>query len=103
MTSACPCCGQPLTKAFNSMDALMLGQLAPIELTILRVLASYPGAWATTARLLEAIYGHRSDGGPISARQSLIVRICHLRKKMKPFGLDIESKRNHRRLVTVQP
>ena len=57
---------------------------------ILAELLKRPGAPIKSQFLLQQIYSG-PEGGPLSALNSLAVRVCHLRKKIAPFGFTIHG------------
>lgn len=48
------------------------------------------GTWVSTQEMAEVIWGHREDGGPLNARDSVAVLVGALRKRLRP-GFHIES------------
>jgi len=75
----CPCCNGRGTIEHNVFDIL-----TPSERNI------YTAIWKRKAltihQLVEALYGHRPDGGPEFADKSIHVIVSRLNKKLKAKG-----------------
>lgn len=67
---------------------------------ILRSLIDAQG-WVSRSRLVDAIWGDREDGGPENTRNILDVRVCYLRRQLRP-GFHIESDHNHHLRLAVE-
>lgn len=97
MTCKCPTCGTELANADRPLisletNKLMAGgeiiQLQPMEAEIVSVLVEAMPRPVGHERLIMRLWG----GSEIdSARDSVGVRICHLRKKIAPAGLQIKT------------
>lgn len=64
--------------AGTKRDLLML--LATSKLDVVRYEA-----------IVHALWGHDPDGGPSNPINVLKTQLCHLRKALKPFGIQIET------------
>lgn len=49
------------------------------------------GDLVPTDKMIEALWGDREDGGPLSGRRSIDVSMCHLRKTIASLGVYIET------------
>jgi DNA-binding response OmpR family regulator len=61
-------------------------RLGPVAFRIVELLARSPDGLEREA-LLERVYAHRDDGGPVS--DSLSATLSTLRRKLAPLGLQI--------------
>jgi len=102
----CPCCGQSWSPGRSRLDARRLCQ----ELTassgqqalILKALLDYFGEWVPRDEMVRMVY--RGDGGPVTAAIVVAVNISRLRKRVAPFGLEIQGiSRKGSRLVWATP
>lgn len=66
--------------------------LTPQEGVLLRHLIDHYGERLRKDELVDAVFGHREDGGPISVRGNIRVLVCRLRKKLRP-GWEIYSRK----------
>ena len=64
-------------------DVAYVRLIRPAECRLLRHLMD-AGTWVPKKELLDALYGHRADGGPLGANNTMAVHICRLRKLLKP-------------------
>ncbi|MGV6876658.1 helix-turn-helix domain-containing protein [Pseudochelatococcus sp. B33] len=62
-------------------------RLTPVEATVYQCLASRHEA--TKQAIMTALYGTRPDDAPEIKIVDVIV--CHIRKKLKPFGIEIRT------------
>ncbi len=98
-SDTCPCCGR---KA--ALDQIRIN-LAARSVARGDVTIRYPQTTFVLAQLLlaasprhisndemvEALWGHRSDGGPVQAEQQIAVRIMALRTSLPKMGLRVEN------------
>jgi DNA-binding response OmpR family regulator len=64
--------------------------LTPSQQVILDTITQ-GGNYARVTDIIERLYGDDEDGGPLYARESVRVTVCHLRRKLKPYGLEIKT------------
>lgn len=67
-------------------------KLSNNENTILDLLMNDVNRWYTMEEISRDVYFWHPDGGPETAYASIRVSISKLRKKIKPYGITIESK-----------
>lgn len=78
----CSCCGQEVADAHTVEELCAAFKLTRTQETILSVLAEKSGRFVSKARIIDAMYAHRIDGGPDNAENVLKVQISHLRKAL---------------------
>jgi hypothetical protein len=96
----CPCCGQRWAMGRSKVDARRLVYSLvknghSQEDRLLEVLVDHFGEWLSRDRLVEVIFSNRSDGGPLWAESSIATRLCRLRKRIAPYGLEIQGRSWH--------
>lgn len=74
----------------------------PVTRRLLEVLASQPGKWVTTTRIIDALYGDDPNGGPDNANLTIRVLVHTARPRLQAMGWDIESIRGSRRLKEIE-
>jgi hypothetical protein len=87
----CPCCGQAISFTFDParlVDAIAIG---PQQHLIARRLARSFGQFVPWQGVAAAMYADDPDGGSLNAQNICTIQISHLRKRLSPFGLAIES------------
>ena len=104
MILSCPCCGQLVDSERVDARSLLRGvALTPSERVVTELLAERLGRWVPFERLVDGLYGHRSDGGSDWSRSTTRQFTCSANKKLLPAGLHIESTRGvgetERRLI----
>ena len=65
------------------IDVAFVSRLRPFERRVLRHLMD-SGTWVSRDSLIDAMYGHREDGGPLCADNTLSVHIHRIRKALQP-------------------
>lgn len=100
MTSVCPCCGGPSEKQIPfwvdvEKSAICVDgketHLPKGQAILAKALADkYPSA-ARLTYLIDCLYNDDIDGGPENPRNVVAVQICHLRKIIKPLGINVEA------------
>jgi len=80
----CPCCGAQTGKQRIS------GFFAGNKRRILEALEGRPEG-VPLSRLVDAVYGSRPDGGPLSAKTTLKVVVHQIRQDLAPMGWVIPS------------
>lgn len=96
----CPCCGSPTET--TPLDFIETIALSTHQRRIAERLAHDFGRFVPTDNLVQAMYAHRSDGGPMTARKIVDIEICYLRKLLLMTPLAIETASSNsggRRLV----
>lgn len=89
MKYSCPCCGAALDTV--PYDALRELEIGPNERAVLTVLLDrYPRS-VSRDTLVNAVWGDRPDGGPLSAYNILSVTHLKLRSKIEPLGWTISK------------
>ena len=76
----------PVSKMSNKpvmLDDILVRRVAPQCRIILRDIIDMDGQ-ATKDRLIDQLYGHREDGGPLWADLVLANRLHYLRKSLRP-------------------
>ncbi len=86
--SSCPCCGHPM--AVPNLEAACR-DVGPIMARILRVVAQRPGI--SLAALVDAVYADDPEGGPLTARATLVRRIGQERTRLARHGLRVRGPR----------
>ena len=98
----CPCCGYQADKQ-RSAIASARGALTVFEEKIYDVLARSPGLWVDGEALIDRVYRDDETGGPDGANLVINTLACRMSKKIRPFGLALESRKGRgntgRRLV----
>lgn len=87
-------CGGISTVAQRHGPALLL---TPCMVELYEVLRD--GRLMTHYEVIDALWGHREDGGPLHAINALRVRRHRLEKRLRPFGLRVEASKKGLRLV----
>jgi DNA-binding response OmpR family regulator len=114
MNPHCPTCGQ--TVALDD-DRLLIDTGTGIvqrgsrrvrlctghSMTLLTALyAAYPGSMAYE-RILDRIWGHDTDGGPLTARNVLHVLMARMRPSLRQIGVGIGTDRASGLRLTIDP
>lgn len=86
----CPCCGATLASGPPTW-LVELFILCPAERRLMKVLARRFPWYVDREILIDALYGDRSDGGPLSANNVLSVHLCQLRRALEPFGWTVSK------------
>jgi hypothetical protein len=108
MSATCPCCGETLRPSFRPIDALRHVPLAAAQRRLLDVLISaYPRTVAHGA-LVEAVWGHRADGGPDGDLFThLAVLQGRMNRQINQLGWNVGAAHNgvrgSRRLSAIEP
>lgn len=63
---------------------------APLELGVFNAVVARPYG-LTVDEIVDALYGHREDGGPEYARNIVSTRLVSLNRKLKPLGMRIKG------------
>ncbi len=88
----CPCCGRDMQQT-PPAEMLLSAHLSRIERIIVEALVSaYPRS-VGTEHLISAIYDDDPEGGPLSPRAVIKVRISWLRGKLQQYGWNIANNR----------
>lgn len=88
MSAPCPYCRQArIAVPLLATDELVLSFS---ERAVLNRLNARPGAAVPMSDLIEALYGHRADGGVVTARETVCTYISNLQKKL-PADFVIEN------------
>ena len=82
----CPCCAGAGKISLDVPEAL-----PGLERLIFETVAKSKTAGTSTDALVDAIYGHRADGGPDFAKKAIHVRIWRINKRLAPAGLAVRS------------
>lgn len=85
--SLCPCCKQPLPDAFADLEDK--ARLTRQERALFRVVANANGRNVAAASIIETLYGHDADGGPLTANQVIRALIMRANRKMAPLNYRI--------------
>lgn len=80
------------TSVEQSADIVKI--LRPQECAIFNVLGKHMGKFVTTEKIVEAIYGHRQDGGPVTALASIRSCIWKMRKRLGMSHKDLVGSAN---------
>lgn len=91
MSYACPCCGT-WVEGGRPEELLAYLPLSARERTIAEVLVKSFGRFVPTARVMDAVYGDREDGGPLSAASAISVAVSQANKKLGRVRLRITAK-----------
>ena len=89
-TVMCPCCGGFMGEA-APLDAVREKVRMGHQLIILDLLSRHVGRLVPSDAIIDAMYSHRSDGGPDQASRILSVVINRLKKTIEAFGWTIVS------------
>jgi len=93
-TFPCPCCGKPMQGGAPARALSFVKTLTRTEKAMLMALAdAYPRV-LTAPVLIDAIWGDRADGGPLSASGSLGVMQTRINRKIKRYGWKIAGIRS---------
>jgi hypothetical protein len=96
----CPCCGSaldPVDRVHWNLNTRVVEtpigrrQLSPNESRLFNLIWSKRPARQTGLRMVDALYAHDPDGGPLGAMRTLHVVLSGLRGKLRPIGLNIET------------
>lgn len=98
----CPCCGRPLPDLPDLIVdpagfLVRNGRFARLtwqEFTLFEAMRNRPGRVRSKEQLLAALYALRHDG-EVPEIKIIDVFICHLRKKLAPLGLEIQTLWGH--------
>lgn len=88
---SCPCCGGHLGEAAPLefiRDHIAIGH----QKRIFDRLSSRVGREFAKESLIDAMYGDRSDGGPMHAENIVSIEVGRLRKTLERFGWSLISK-----------
>ncbi len=88
--NCCALCGQVIPVI--DLDPEML-KLPRRERQVLQTLVNAKGRTVAAERIEFALYGDEIDGGPLGAPQVTQSHISKLRKKLRPLGWAIETRR----------
>ena len=111
LIETCPHCGKPLDGKFNSSTypAFTSLRFTPSQRVLLDTLLPYIGQWIANSVILDKLYGHRSDGGPLNARGTLRSLVFQSNQRLEGTGYKIESQSGkggdddtYRRLILVE-
>ena len=86
----CAHCGQPIAGPFPDPESIDLQRR---HRQVLKILIDAHGRYVPAARVAELVYADDPDGGPLGAVDIVSAFAHHLRRKMRPLGWNIESKR----------
>lgn len=98
-TYTCPCCGGTLASPPSAEEVMALQFYAiehnvpfsDIQKNIVNaMLRKYPTR-ISLETLVDYAYSDRIDGGPLFAKESVMVSISKLRKKLAPLGWTIKN------------
>lgn len=90
--TCCPTCNRPM-DAVPSVASLAEAPLDAHQRMIVAALSrAYPRSMTAEA-IAVAIYGHRADGGPETALQTVRVLISRIRRVLPKFGWTIPTGR----------
>lgn len=87
----CPCCGAKLDRP----DPHRLVDFLPIagqRRALLRTLVANFGREVPTEVLVDRLWSHDRDGGPLDASGTVSVMAYQLRRLLQPYGLTIRGK-----------
>jgi len=91
--NTCPCCGGAMPETRDPMEVLSRLRLGPdcnrSSARIMSALGRNFGRTVSHDAIVDACYGHLSDGGPDDAADIVKVLICKRRKRLREFGIDI--------------
>jgi hypothetical protein len=91
----CPCCGQrwPLNRTPADARRLLRNEmLGPVGSRVLECLVRAFGSFVSSSVLAESTYIDDPDGGPENGGKSVATLVCHMRRKMRRFGLVLEAR-----------
>lgn len=98
MAPSCPCCGQDWPSAL-SLDTKTAKRLAAelvlhtsTQRRVMGCLIARFGEFVPRVELIDAAYSDDPAGGPDNASNVIAVVVNQLRKKVGPFGLQIEGR-----------
>ena len=81
----CECCGHPVP------DNVARFRLTKTERRLYDMVVRSGRAGVSVDAVVDALYGDRVDGGPLTARAVVCTVRCHMNTKMKPHGFAIKS------------
>lgn len=89
MLHSCPTCGHAIAAPCQ-VKALLDVKVTRQQFLILRELVGRYPRPVSRLSLIDTLYGDDASGGPDAATDNLRVRICALRKVLRPFGWAIQ-------------
>ncbi|MGC4409594.1 helix-turn-helix domain-containing protein [Rhizobium rosettiformans] len=87
----CTHCGQPMGD-FSKID---VANLTRNEVLIVEALVEANHRLTSIDVLIEKVWGHCPNGGPLSAAEGIRTHICHARKKLEKAGWTIRVQKGH--------
>lgn len=87
----CPHCGQQMPTSYGDPP----NNLVAIEKRIYMALAHAGHSGLEASSLVQALYSHRSDGGPTTANKCVHVYVNRMNKKLAQFGKEISRSDPH--------
>jgi DNA-binding response OmpR family regulator len=69
---------------------LVIPHLTPTQQIILDTIAQ-GGNYARVTDIIDRLYGEDEEGGPLYARECVRVTVHRLRRKLKPYGIEIRT------------
>lgn len=91
-TFCCPVCGGNIGEA-STLDQVRGAITRPSLRTIFDMLAERPGRAVQRDAIIDALYGHRADGGPEHADHITKVFVSQIRRAIEPFGWTVTVSR----------
>lgn len=88
----CPSCGGHIGTA-APLDQVVENITQPSRRLIMAMLAEKPGKAVYRERIINRMYGGRSDGGPDTADHVIAALVSQLRRQIEPFGWTITNSR----------
>lgn len=78
------------TREWTITDGRLVMFLGRSRFVLLKTLVENPQG-LTMWQLAAQVYADRPDGGPDDPGDTIHTQICHMRRKLKPFGISIKS------------
>lgn len=97
-TILCPCCGAEMRAAPANLRRYLTPQQCRIYDIVREAMPDGIGSEALFARL----YGHRSDGGPVSGLALIRTQVRYLNVRLERFGVRLFS-RGHHWMIRTSP
>ena len=95
----CPCCRQELKASdqpatlYPAQGIVLRGdkfvQLSQSEMTIVETVFESKADGASVDKLIDALYAHRPDGGPVCARNTVFVLVGFANKRLAKLHVKI--------------
>ncbi|PZP65558.1 MAG: hypothetical protein DI604_23975 [Delftia acidovorans] len=87
----CTHCGQPMGE-FSGID---VASLTRNEMLLVEALVEVNHRLTSVEVLIEKMWGHCPDGGPLNADKNVRTHVCYARKKLEKAGWTIRAQKGH--------